>query len=398
MYICIENTLLPGMKRKALYLISAFSMLLLLCASCSDKSNFIVQGTVSGADGQMMFLENVGISSVQTLDSVKLTATGKFKFKEPRPDYPEFYRLRLNNQLINFAVDSTETITFEADAGTFAISYTVEGSENSKAIKTITLAQLDANQAHRKLRKEHDGKHISDSSYAKGIQEIAQAYKEVALQYIYSAPMSTAAYFALFQQIDGMLFFDMYDRNDSKAFGAVATSHDHYYPESMRAKHLHNLALQSLKVTRAQREINLDDVNVQEVSYLDIVLPDVKGDMIKLSEAAEGKVVIVNFTAYQTEWSAALNLELGEIYNKYQPKGLQIYQVSLDTDRHLWRNAAVNIPWIAVLDPESVYSQIAALYAVKQLPAIFILDREGNLVKRVEDLEKLDDDIKSLLR
>ena len=45
--------------------------------------------------------------------------------------------------------------------------------------------------------------------------------------------MSAAAYFALFQQIDGLLFFDLYDKNDSKAYGAVATSFDHYYPESL---------------------------------------------------------------------------------------------------------------------------------------------------------------------
>ena len=77
----------------------------------------------------------------------KLTAAGKFSFTKPRPAFPDFYRLRLNNQLINFSVDSTETISFVADAGTFATSYSVEGSENCKAIKNITLAQLDANQA-----------------------------------------------------------------------------------------------------------------------------------------------------------------------------------------------------------------------------------------------------------
>lgn len=386
------------MKRKTLQLTAIYGIILILLAtSCSKKSDFTVMGTVSGADGQVMYFENVGVSSVELLDSVRLGANGKFKFTEPRPSSPEFYRLRLNNQRINFAIDSTETVSFVADAGTFAISYSVEGSENSKAIKRITLAQLDANQALNKLRKEHEGKQIDDEAYEAGIREIAKSYKEVAREYIYTAPMSTAAYFALFQQIDGMLFFDLYDREDSKAFGAVATSYDHYYPNSERAIHLHNLALQSLKVTRAQREINLDEVNVQEVSYLDIALPDINNKVIKLSDVADGKVVLINFTAYQTEWSAALNIELAELYTKYNSRGFDIYQVSLDTDRHMWQNAAVNIPWVCVRDPESVYSQIAALYAVRQLPAIFLLDRKGNLEKRVEDLEKLDNDIKSLL-
>lgn len=77
----------------------------------------------------------LGISNVVTLDSIKLAPGGKFKFTEKRPEYPDFYRLRLNNQLINFAVDSTETISFVADAGTFATSYSVEGSENLKGDK-----------------------------------------------------------------------------------------------------------------------------------------------------------------------------------------------------------------------------------------------------------------------
>lgn len=385
------------MKAKVLTLLSAFGMLLLICIACSKKSEFTVVGTVSGADGQMMYFENVGVGAIYLLDSVKLSANGKFKFKGDRPAAPDFYRLRLNNQWINFAIDSTEVVTFLADAGTFATSYTVDGSDNSKAIKSITLTQLDANQALKRLRKEHEEKQISDTTYAQGMQEIAAEYKKTAIQHIYAAPMSTAAYFALFQQIDGMLFFDLYDRNDSKAFAAVATSYDHYYPDSPRSKHLHNLALQSLKITRAQREINLDNVNVQKVSYLDIALPNVSGKTVKLSEVANGKVVLINFTAYQTEWSPALNMALGELYEKYNEKGLLIYQVSLDTDRHIWRNAAVNIPWYCVHDPESVYSQIAALYAVKQLPALFILDRKSNLEKRVEDIETLEADIKALL-
>ncbi|RHJ94214.1 TlpA disulfide reductase family protein [Parabacteroides bouchesdurhonensis] len=373
-----------------------FCVMLFLFTSCG-KSEFTVKGVVSGADGQVMYLENVGVSAVTLMDSVKLTASGKFKFTKPRPAYPDFYQLRLNNQLINFSVDSTETISFVADAGTFATSYTVEGSENCKAIKAITLAQLDANQAIVRLRKEYEAKQIADTAYRNKVLAVANAYKDVALKYIYSAPMSTAAYFALFQQIDGLLFFDLYDKQDSKAYGAVATSFDHYYPESSRSKHLHNLALQSMKVIRAQRPVVLDDINTEEISFLDIALPDIHGNVIKLSEVAKDRPVLINFTAFQTEWSPALNMEFGDLYTKYHSKGLEIYQISLDSDSHFWRNGASNLPWVCVRDPQSVYSQIAGLYNVKQLPTLFILDRKGNLVKRVDDIKKLESDVKSVL-
>lgn len=385
------------MKQISTRLLTVLGLCMFFFSACNNSSDFIVKGVVAGADGQLMYLENVGISNVVTLDSIKLAPGGKFKFTEKRPEYPDFYRLRLNNQLINFAVDSTETISFVADAGTFATSYSVEGSENSKAIKAITLAQLDANQAISRLRKEYEDKMISDTTYRMKVLAAADAYKEVARKYIYSAPMSTAAYFALFQQIDGLLFFDLYDRKDVKAYGAVATSYNHTYPESPRSKHLYNLTLQSMKVLRAQRPVDYSNVETKEISSLDIELPDVRGEVVKLSTVAPGKVVLINFTAYQTEWSPALNMALGELYTKYHDQGLEIYQVSLDSDFHFWRNGASNLPWVTVHDPQSVYSQVAGLYNVKQLPALFILDRKGNLVKRVEDVKKLEADVKAVL-
>ncbi len=384
------------MKQKTAHLLITLGLIMLFFNACSH-TDFTVKGIVSGADGQTMYLENVGVSSVTTLDSVKLNAAGKFNFTQPRPEYPDFYRLRLNNQLINFAIDSTETITFSADAGTFATSYSVEGSDNSKAIKVITLAQLDANQAIGRLRKEYESKLIPDTTYRSQVLEAAEAYKEVARKYIYAAPMSTAAYFALFQQIDGLLFFDLYDKNDSKAYGAVATSFDFNYPESPRSKHLHNLALQSIKVIRQQRVLDEDEVNIQEISYLDISLPDLRGNVVKLSSVAEDKTVLINFTTYQSEWSAPLNMDLAGLYEKYNSRGFIIYQVSLDTDTHFWKNVASNLPWICVRDPESVYSQIAAMYNVRQLPALFLLDKKGNLVKRIEDVNTLDEDIRKAL-
>jgi peroxiredoxin len=365
--------------------------------ACKQSPEFVVTGIVAGADGQTIYLENVGLSSVVLLDSVKLNASGKFTFRKPRPDFPEFYHLRLfpNLQLINFAVDSTENISFIADAGTFATSYTVEGSANSADIKEITLAQLDARQALRRLRKEYETDIISDSLYQRQTLEVINAYKKIALKYIYTQPMSTTSYFALFQQVDGLLFFDLYDRSDSRAYGAVATSYNHFYPESPRAKHLYNLALQSLKVLRSDRTINLDEIAATEIDYLDVELPDLRGEKIKLSDVVNEKVVVLNFTVYQTEWSPVLNTTLNKIYSDFQAKGLEIFQISLDEDIHLWKNIASDLPWICVRDPQTVYSQTAALYNVRQLPATFILNRKGNLVKRVEDINNLEKEVRA---
>jgi len=384
------------MQKKVCYLLFLICGLWMTIA-CRQTPQFIVKGVVSNADEQMLYLENIDLASVVLMDSVRLNPSGQFSFKKQSPDYPDFYRLRLNNQLINFAIDSTETIVINADAGTFATSYTVEGSLNNIAIKEITIAQLEANQEIKRLRKELEMKSIDDSVFQQKSIELINNFKTVALNYIYTQPMSTAAYFALFQNIEGQLFFDLYDRNDSRAYGAVATSLSNLYPDNPRAKHLANLALQSLKVLRNERLMDLDGIITREIDFLEIELPNISNQNIKLSDISKGKVVIINFTAYQSDFSTALNQLLGNVFERNHAKGLEIYQVSLDTDIHLWKNVAANLPWICVCDPQSAYSQFAALYNVKQVPALFLLDKEGMIVKRIEDINTLENDVTSLL-
>ena len=53
----------------------------------------------------MLYLEASGLEGIVPLDSVKLKGEGTFKFKQPRPESPEFYRLRVDNKVINFSVD-----------------------------------------------------------------------------------------------------------------------------------------------------------------------------------------------------------------------------------------------------------------------------------------------------
>ena len=88
------------MKQISTRLLTVLGLCMFFLSACNYSSDFTVKGVVAGADGQLMYLENVGISNVVTLDSIKLAPGGKFKFTEKRPEYPDFYRLRLNNQLI----------------------------------------------------------------------------------------------------------------------------------------------------------------------------------------------------------------------------------------------------------------------------------------------------------
>ncbi len=70
---------------------------------------------------------------------------------------------------------------------------------------------------------------------------------------------------------------------------------------------------------------------------------------------------------------------LRELYNNTLRKDLEIYQVSLDADEHYWKTSAANLPWVCVRDGNGVYSTNVAVYNVRQVPSIFLINRNNEL-------------------
>jgi glutathione peroxidase-family protein len=365
----------------------------LFFTGCKMQPKFTVEGNITNASGKTVYLEMRDIDKNTILDSCKLNEKGTFSFKQLRPEYPQFYALKLNNQSIFFSVDSTETLTIKADANDFTTKYEIEGSDNAKKIKELCLLQYNAQLNVNKILKSG----IPKDSVQKKVTSILDDYKKAAIAYILSGQnsiKSPAAYFALFQRINNYLIFDPYDPKDNKIFAAVATAYDIAYPDSPRSKHLKNLTLQAMadiKPRTVQKEITAGYSNNIEIS-----LPNVKEEIVTLSSTA-GKVVLLDFTMYETEFSPEHNMALREIYNKYVDKGFQVYQVSLDANENFWKVSASNLPWICVRDKNSRYSDYALMYNVSELPTYFLIDRKGELIKRNSQIKNLEEEIKKLL-
>ena len=109
-------------------------------------------------------------------------------------------------------------------------------------------------------------------------------------------------------------------------------------------------------------------------------------------------MVLLDFTAYKTNYSPNYNLMLKGLYNKYADQGFTIYQVSVDSDESFWLNTAPNLPWISVYDEASLGSTYLKLYNVEQITAAFLIDRDGNIVDRPDESDQLDSKIAELLR
>lgn len=381
------------MKKVVYYLLA---LVLVGMSACENGPKFKVQGEVADAENKTIYLEASGLEGIVLLDSVKLKANGNFSLAGARPEIPEFYRLRMDGKVINFVVDSTETVTIKAEAAKFDTDYTIDGAESNQKIKELVLLQAELQQKVDKLSQSKLPAGIAQTQLATLINEYKNKVKK---GYIYEAPNKPYAYFALFQTLGGYMIFDpLANKDDVRCFAAVATSLNNIYPHADRSRNLYNMVIKGLKNTREPRQENveIDPSIIKESGIIDIKLKDLKGKERTLTELA-GKVVLIDFTIYNNTMSATHNLALRELYNKYHEKGLEIYQISLDADEHFWKTSADNLPWICVRDEKASYSNYIQLYNVTQLPTIFLVDRSNSLNARGENIEDLEAAIQKLL-
>ena len=381
------------MKRNA-YIAAA--LLFAGVTACNNEPAIKVQGEVTDAADKMLYLEQTGLDGIVALDSVELGSNGTFSFSAARPEAPDFYRLRIEDKVINFSVDSTETVEVKADYKNFATDYNIQGSESNQKIKELVLLQTDLQERVNKLAQSGIPVGIVQDS----LSRMVNAYKNnVKRNYIFVGPNKPYAYFALFQVLNGYMIFDpLNNKEDVKCFAAVATSMNNLYPHADRSRNLYNMVIKGMKNTRAPqvKPLDIPADKIQETSIIDIPLMDINGTTRHLTDL-KGKVVLIDFTAYGSAESGARNLLLREIYDKYAPQGLEIYQISLDTDEHFWKTAADNLPWICVRDPQGPYSTYVNLYGVTKLPTAFLVSRNNELSMRIGEKTNLEEAIKKLL-
>lgn len=383
---------------KHIYKAAVVVLAALSVASCNNNK-FTVEGQISGAKDSVLYFENVGLEGINVLDSVKLSDSGDFSFSQDANQAPEFYRLRIADQIINVSIDSTETVQIKGLYPGMASNYTVSGSDNCDKIRELALKQIDLQAKAIALQSNTELGIVKAND---SIQTLIDAYKdEVKRNYIYKEPYKAYAYFALFQAIGNYLIFNpRSNKEDIKAFAAVATSWDTYYPHAERGQNLHNIAIEGMKnqriVESQNADIQVDASKVQEAGVLDIALLDNKGVMRHLTDL-KGQVVLLDFHVFAMDESPARIITLRELYNKYHAQGLEIFQVSLDSDEHFWKQQTAALPWISVRDEDGVNSQRLTLYNIQAVPDFFIIDRGNNLVKRAAQIKDLEAEIKALL-
>lgn len=346
-----------------------------LMAACGGN-NFKVTGEISGASDTTQMVVEVSNNGIWLIvDSVTPDKKGTFEVTLPAPSHADIYRLRYNEKSIYFPIDSLENINIKSDIASFATGYTLSGSADAEDMMKLdkkAMQMYDAN---------------ADS---------LKAWKRELSEQILANPSGIVAYYIINKYIGEQPLFNPLDKEDAKIIGAVANAYNSFKPNDPRTAYLVALTMNSRRLHEVKAKA--DTVVVEEIPLIDIELQDENGKQQKLSEvSANGKVVLLNFTVYSDELSPAFNKVLADEYNKYKNQGMEVYQIAYDRDEFQWRQAAKNLPWITVYDGNGVNSKYLSLYNVGGFPTLFVINRKGEIVERITDMEKLSSTLKRYL-
>lgn len=336
-------------------------------AACSggDKTpRWTVSGTIEGAPDTTVYVARYVGNRWVAIDSARTDADGAFSISKERMDYPDIYRVALGaDDSIEFPIDSVESVTVKATAGSLATGV-IGGSQSAELMQKandIIAGAISADGAQAT---------VSDSTLKRRL------YDEI----IMAAPGNIAAFQVITKVVDGKPLFNPEARFDFNIIRAVANMYNQYRPADPRTAILAGLVRPKSTVV------------AQEVSFPEISLMGLDGKNRKLSDlTGHGKPVVVCFTAYALDITPALNQTLAFAYHNGDA---DIYQISFDANEMTWRETANNLPWTCVYNTAADGDRVLRTYNVGDIPTIYIIDRNGNLAERVEDLSKLESTIK----
>ena len=337
--------------------------------SCNRSNQWTVDGRIEGADGEMMLIEASDNGRWYALDSVKLDKSGSFSYSHAAAGYPDIYRLRLGDKTLYFPIDSIEKVTVITKAAAFDSEYTLAGSTAAEMLMAVD-------------------RRVMDVVARRGVDAIAtdSMLKRELGGMLLGDPSGIVSYYIINKKIGGISIFNPTNKHDLRVIGAVANAFNEFRPNDPRTAYLRNLYISNRRNDNAVP----DTIVANEIPIFEIELIDENGAARSIEKlASQGKVIVLNFTTYAADESPAFNVLLNKVYEKYHDRGLEIYQVALDDDEFQWRQTAKNLPWITVLNSQVDGSKILRNYNVTQVPTTFIINRDGELVERVADIDAL---------
>ena len=359
---------------------------LLAITSCSNNSVKISGTLDSPTLGEYIFLDELKSDRLEPVDSVKIGDGGSYSFKF-EIEHPSFYLVRFSqSNFLTLVVEPGEKVTLRAHHDSLNFPSVVSGSKGTEKI-------VEYNNVLRKAISDLAG--LTETYMANiespdlpavidSLDKVADVYltgiNKYTKDYIDRNSGSLVTLIALYQQVAPAVPV-LNPTKDLDYFLKVDSTLFKLFPAYEPVISLHN---QVQQLSASVMESSPESLDSGEKSLPEISLPTPAGDTVRLS-STRGSVVLLDFWA---SWCAPCRLEspnLVKAYDKYHRKGFQIYQVSLDKTKEAWMKGIEDDKlgrWIHVSDLMYWKSSAALLYKVEQIPANFLIDKEGNVIAK----------------
>ncbi len=349
-----------------------------------QKNRITIDGSVKEKSQDYIYLSKVDINKPILIDSSKIKSEGDFRFSIKASE-PDFYQVGFSN--VNFAnllAEPGEKIEIDFNSNNLFEDYTLTGSEGSEQMQLLDFKLIDTKRKLDSLNMLYEKASAEPDFETKG-PVLEQAYLDLIkkqrkfnIEFIISNLKSLSAIKALYQQIDDETYV-LYDARDLQYLKIVSDSLKYHFPESKHTKALISNFEKEMNQFTARR-LEMTANSLPEV-ILDPELTDINGKRITLS-SLRGKYVLLTFWSADSRDCVADNLQLKEYYRRYNRMGFEIYQINLDEDESVWRNAVRfdELPWISTREDDPSNPRNARLYNVKSLPMNYLYDPEGNII------------------
>lgn len=392
---CPKSRIINIARQKMMFLLLASALILPGCR----KDTVSISGKINGAvPGRYLLVRQVRPGVLDPVDSLIPSTGGTFRLRL-QTKLPTYYLLSMGgHDYFTLLAAPGEKIIFNAPADSISRPVSVSGSAGTSvmmefdSIHTRVLHQLGEltavyNENH---ERENPRLPVIMDSLDRRASEIVSEFRAKSLDYIEQNSSSMVAIYLLNQHVvPGVQLFDPVA--DSKVFVRVDSMLYATYPESDLVIDLHSFtAGLKERVTMSQGQ---EGAVATGTLLPDIALPSPNGDTLHLS-SLRGRVVLVDFWAAWCPPCREENPNLVRMYDLFHRYGFDIFQVSLDLKKEDWTEAIRKDRlgrWMHVSDLRYRDSEVVKEFGLTEIPANFLIDREGRVIGvnlRGEELQK----------
>ena len=375
-----------------LHFLTVVSVASVMLFSCNKADRVSLQGTVSGIPpDSALVLKRLDINSESVVDTLTYDDRGNFSYRY-QTSQPGYYFLYAGGvKVASLVLMPGDRVKVKASATDRTCN--IDGSGESLLYKQAdsvfgrSFRTFDSLYVIYKSAPENE-----KDSLSLQLGRMFIKYKQTAIRFMYSNPRSfvnTAVAFHAFP--DQMYVFS--DAKDAPLLKRVYDSLQPLYPASVYVTALRE------RYEALEKALYFDSAlsKVVVTDFPDICVPDLKGQPVCLS-SLKGKTILVSFWHSQNVDMRLDNRELLDLYDEFSGRGLEVYQVALDTDKTLWASTVREqaLPWINVCDGLGVASSAVATYNISQIPAYFIIGSDAEIKMRLNSMAQVEKEIRLL--